>query len=183
MKIICVVGMPGSGKGVAVKVFRDYGLSIVNMGDVIREEARTRGYEVTPANLGRVSLALREEYGDEEIAKRCLGKIIKELSSGRDVVIEGIRSLKEIVYFKRRFRGDFYTLAIHSKPKVRFNRLKARGRGDDPEDWEEFEERDRRELGYGMGSAIALAEYMIVNEGTLEELKGKIEDVYREITQ
>jgi dephospho-CoA kinase len=182
MRIICIVGMPGSGKSEAVEVFKKHGLSVVNMGDVIREEARKRGYDVTPANLGRVSIALRREYGEEEVARRCMGRIKAELASGRDVVVEGIRSLREVRYFREMFKGDFYIIALHSSPKTRFHRLKTRGRGDDPRDWETFEERDHRELGYGMGSAIALADYMVVNEGSLEELKEKIEEVYRRIS-
>jgi dephospho-CoA kinase len=178
MKIICIVGMPGAGKGTAVEVLREKGLPVVNMGDVVRREAEARGYEVTPTNLGNVSIGLRKEFGEEEIARRCVASIERELKSGSDVVIEGIRSLREVLYFKGRFRGDFYLIALHASPTVRFARLKARARGDDPRDWNEFEERDHRELGYGMGSAIALADYMVVNEGSIEELKRKIRDIY-----
>ncbi len=71
MRIICIVGMPGAGKGTAVEVLRRRGLHTVNMGNVIRREVQARGYEVTPENLGKISLGLRKEFGDEEIAKRC----------------------------------------------------------------------------------------------------------------
>lgn len=179
MKIICLVGMPGSGKGTVVEVFKEKGLQIVNMGDVVRREAQKRGYEVTPANLGRVSMSLREEFGDEEIARRCAASIKTGLSAGSSVVIEGIRSLKEVMYFKEKFKGDFYLIAVHASPKTRFKRLKTRMREDDSGNWAEFEERDRRELGYGTGSAIALADYLVVNEGSIEELKEKIKDIYK----
>jgi dephospho-CoA kinase len=48
--------------------------------------------------------------------------------------------------------------------------LRTRGRSDDPSNWEEFEERDLRELKVGLGEVIALADEMIVNEGTIDEL-------------
>ena len=178
MRIICIVGMPGAGKGTAVEVLRRRGLHTVNMGNVIRNEVQARGYEVTPENLSKVSLGLRKEFGDDEIAKRCTASVERMVKSGSDVVIEGIRSLGEVLYFRERFRGDFHLIALHANPSVRFVRLKSRARGDDPRAWGEFEERDHRELGYGMGSAIALSGYMVVNEGTVENLKEKIMHIY-----
>jgi len=34
-------------------------------------------------------------------------------------------------------------------------------------------QRDLRELGIGMGTVISVADYMIVNEGTIGQLKAK----------
>lgn len=183
MRVVFIAGMPGSGKSEAVRIFMDHGLSAVNMGDVVREDARSRGKPVTPESLGEVSVSLRREYGEEEIARRCISRIKKELAIGKDVIVEGVRSLKEIKYFKKNLMAAFYIVAIHSSPLTRYDRLKSRGRGDDPADWETFEKRDLRELGYGMGSAIALADYMVVNEESLEDLRDKIEDVYIAIMQ
>ena len=58
-----------------------------------------------------------------------------------------------------------------SNGSTRYHRLISRGRSDAPRDLEEFEERDRRELGWGLGETITLAEVMLVNEGTLEEFR------------
>jgi len=55
-------------------------------------------------------------------------------------------------------------VAVHASPRERFRRLKSRGRPDDPTTWEEFVERDMRELELGIGNVIALADVMIVNE-------------------
>ena len=65
-------------------------------------------------------------------------------------------------------------LAIHSSPDDSvFERLRERARFDAPKDWQEFQERDERELGWGFGSLIAMADHLIVNEGTLEEFKSR----------
>jgi dephospho-CoA kinase len=58
-----------------------------------------------------------------------------------------------------------------------------RDRTDAPENQEQFSERDRRELGWGLGSLIALADRMIVNEGTLGEFKEKVEELLRELSE
>jgi len=49
--------------------------------------------------------------------------------------------------------------------------LSARGRSDDPETREKFEERDNREIGVGIGESIAIADETISNSDiTLDEL-------------
>ncbi len=175
MRVVFIVGMPGSGKTLAVSFLKKLGLSVINMGDVVREEAISRGIEITPENLGKISIELREKYGKEEVARRCLPKIVK---INKDVVIEGIRSFYEINYFKKNLKADFIILGIHASPKTRFERLLKRGREDDPKNFDEFRKRDFRELGYGLGDVIALADYMIVNEYSIEHLEKEVKKFY-----
>ena len=74
-------------------------------------------------------------------------------------------------------------MAVHSSPEKRFNRLSNRRRSDDPNGWEVFHERDMRELGVGLGNVIALAEQMIVNDNSLEEVKAKIKEALQRIEE
>nr|MDO8080838.1 AAA family ATPase [Candidatus Freyarchaeota archaeon] len=166
-KIIALVGMPGCGKTLAVNVAKDRGIPVISMGDVVREEVKLRGLEETPENLGKVSKGLREEEGSQAVANRTLTKIEKEKS--RVVLVEGIRSLEEIELFKKHY-SDFTLIAIHSSPETRFKRLCERERSDDSMDIKTFQERDAREINFGLGSAMALADYVIVNEGSEDEL-------------
>ena len=170
-KVIAVTGMAGSGKSTFVEMGREEGYDSVVMGDVVREETARRGLEPTPRNIGRVMLSLREEEGESVIAKRCIPKI---RAAGDVVWIDGVKSLYEVEEFKRVF-SDLVLVAIHASPKTRFKRLFGRKRSDDPESWELFLERDRRELGVGVGNVIALADYMIVNEGP----KGLLRRVFK----
>jgi dephospho-CoA kinase len=55
-------------------------------------------------------------------------------------------------------------MAVHASPETRFTRLFHRRRSDDAADWEVFHKRDTRELSVGLGNAIAMAEYVVVNE-------------------
>ena len=179
-KIIALVGMPLSGKTLAVNVAKSMGIPVVAMGDVVREEVKLRGLEETPENVGEVSVGLREEEGPQAVANRALTKIDKQES--RVVLVEGIRSLEEIELFKKHY-PDFTLIAIHSSPKTRFKRLYERERPDDAKNIKTFQERDARELSYGIGSAIALADYLIVNEGYEEELIKNMRAVLEGIIQ
>lgn len=163
--IYCITGMPGSGKSLVSETAKSMGMTVLNMGDVIREEARSRGVEITPESLGLLMLKLREEEGEGVVAKRCLERA---RGSAPPIVIEGVRSLEELAYF--RSSGEVLVVAVHASPKTRFKRLLRRGREDDPRDWKTFEERDLRELRVGLGSVIALADLVLVNEGPKTEL-------------
>jgi len=175
--VIGVAGMPGAGKATVRRIIQRMGYPAVVMGDVVREEAKRRGLEPTPENLGQIMLRLREE-GPAVVAKRCVPKIME---AREDVVlIDGIRSLQEVEEYKRHF-PDFILIAIHTSPEKRFRRLFQRGRSDDPRTWETFLERDRRELNVGLGDVIANADHMIVNEGTKEQLEEKVQRVLKEL--
>jgi dephospho-CoA kinase len=172
--VIGVAGMPGAGKATLNEIAQRKGFTVVMMGDEIREETKRRGLEPTPENIGEIMLQLREEEGPAVVAKRCIPKI--EKARGNIVLVDGIRSLHEVEEFKRHF-PNFVLVAVHSSPETRFQRLFRRRRSDDPKGWKTFLERDLRELNVGLGNAIAMADYLIVNEGTKEEFKMKIYEV------
>jgi dephospho-CoA kinase len=75
---------------------------------------------------------------------------------------------------------EVITVAIHASPKTRFQRLLSRKRSDDPNTWEVFFERDSRELDVGLGDVIALADLVLINEGTIADLQAQFK---REISR
>jgi len=178
--VIGVAGMPGAGKGVIQRAAQSMGYSIVVMGDEIRMETKRRGLEPTPENIGKIMLQLREEEGLTAVAVRCVLKI--ENAKSDIVFVDGLRSLDEVNEFKKRFAG-LNLIAVHSSPETRFLRLSKRKRSDDPEGWDAFCKRDLRELSVGQGDVIALADYMIVNEGTYEEAKAEVGRILKEVIQ
>lgn len=164
--LIVVAGMPGSGKTLFTTIARRIGIPVVVMGDVVREEVARRGLKPTTDNLLKVAQELRDELGPNAIAILTMRRI-SEIASPF-VVVDGVRSLSEVATFKERFRR-VVVVAIHANPRLRFERLLARGRPGDPRSWREFVERDRKELEWGLGSVIATADIMLINEGSLDE--------------
>lgn len=176
--VVGLTGMPGAGKSVVVNVAKANGYGVVVMGDEVREEAKRRGLEPSPENLGRIMLELRRLEGESVIAKRCVPKIAGMAEN--KVIVDGIRSLAEVEEFRRNF-PRFVLVAVHASPETRFNRLFRRRRSDDPKSWEVFHERDMRELSVGLGNAIALAEYIIINEESLGTAKRQAAEILRRI--
>lgn len=156
--LICVTGMPGSGKSVISRTLGNLAKRVVSMGDAVREEARRRGLPTDLKTMMELAQRLREEHGPAAVAKLVLRMIEDEGT----YVIDGVRSLYEIDVFKK--FGEVLIVAVHASPRTRFSRLSTRGRRDDPRSWEEFVKRDMRELRFGIGDVIALADIMVVNE-------------------
>jgi dephospho-CoA kinase len=161
--VVGLAGMPGSGKSLVVETAVEMGYGVVVMGDVIREETQKRGLEFNPQNVGRVMLELRSKEGASVVADRCIPKI--EQQESKKVIVDGVRSLSEVDAFKKRF-SSFILMAVYASPETRFNRIFRRKRSDDPDGWEVFHERDMRELGVGLGDAVAMAEYLVINENS-----------------
>lgn len=176
-RLILITGMSGSGKTTVAEMFQEEGYSIITMGDVIRGLAAERGLEQTPQVLGFLAKEMREEHGDGAVAIECVKKL---KNMDEDVmVVDGIRSLAEVDVFKESF--DAVLVATHAAPRTRFERLSERGRSDDPDDIRVFRERDMRQLGFHMGWAIGLADHMIVNEGSIEDLRNAFKDLMEKL--
>ena len=165
--------MPGAGKSTIADGLKPKGYDIINMGNIVREEAKKRNLEATRENLGKLMLELREKNGPGAIAELVKPQIESSISDV--ILIDGVRSNDEIQVL-RKF-GTVKLLAIHASINTRFDFLQKRGRADDPQTIEHFEERDNRELGVGISNSIALSDYAISNVGlTKDEL---IESTYK----
>jgi len=175
MRLIVTVGMPGSGKDELVEVARQMGLATLKMGDLVRDETRRRGLQLTNANVARIANEEREKHGPGIWAQRALPKLTETR-----MLVDGCRSDSEVAVFRHNF-GDLFVLGIYASPERRYDRMMRRSRGDDGGDLSEFYDRDRRELKWGIGSAFAVADGMLVNEGSLDdfrrESRRKIEEI------
>jgi dephospho-CoA kinase len=178
--IIGVTGMPGSGKSTFAEVARKLGFKIIVMGDFLRKEAEARKVKPTSENLGKLMIKIRKEKGEKFLAKLTV-KAVKAVK-GRKILIDGVRSLAELEEFKYSF-PDFKLIAIHAPQEFRFKRISGRARSDDPSAWRNFIKRELRELKVGIGSAIALADRIIENSGSLKEFKNKAAETLTEMVK
>jgi dephospho-CoA kinase len=178
MKVIGVVGLPASGKGEFSRIAEDLGVPVVVMGDVIRKSLFDRGLPPTDENLGEMSRALREEYGREAIALLCIPAI--EAQDAPLVLVDGIRSDAEVALFRERFEG-FTLIGVEAPFTVRFQRLNDRKRSDDPDDEESMRARDARELGWGLGRALEMADVTLNNEGSIQEFRDEVRRILKDM--
>ena len=176
MGVFILTGMPGAGKEELVSVAKGLGFEIRRMGDVVRAEALQHGISPQDQGVGKFAHRERELHGYDIWAKR-----IVPLVGDGDTIIDGCRGMSEVKIFRDAFGELVRIIAIHSAPSTRYPRLVNRGRSDAPKDLKEFEERDQRELGWGLGETIALADILLVNEGDLDSFKVRVAALLEEI--
>ncbi|SVB32217.1 uncharacterized protein METZ01_LOCUS185071 [marine metagenome] len=165
--IVCLTGMPGSGKSTIVSALKSKGIETLNLGDGVRTEAKRRNLEPSGENLGKIMLQLREKNGPGAIANLLTDQI--QNSKSNIIIVDGVRSIAEIEVLKN--VGSVKLLSIEATADTRFKFLKARGRSDDPETKEKFAERDNREISVGIDKSISIADETISNNDlTLDEL-------------
>ena len=168
MKVLGIVGLPGSGKGEFSKIAEQMGIPVVVMGDVIREEVRKAGLPPTGENMGIISKVLREKYGMAAIAISCIPVV--ECIDSDLVLIDGLRGDAEVRVLQDHF-PDFVLIAITAPDEMRCSRLCNRGRSDDITSISELYERDARETDFGLLNAMKMADLMIENEKDIETFK------------
>ncbi|MBR4203463.1 MAG: AAA family ATPase [Candidatus Methanomethylophilaceae archaeon] len=168
MKILLVTGMPGAGKEELLNVARSMDIPFLRMGDIVREFHQTSGAAERGLSVGQVANGERELHGKDIWAKRAI-----ERMSGDIFLVDGCRSLDEVDSYKG-LSDSVYIIGVHAPRSVRYDRLVKRGREDAPNNMAEFDERDNRELGWGLGNVIALSDIMIINDSDLESFQSKV---------
>jgi len=169
--------MPASGKGEFSRIAQEAGIPVIVMGDMIRKAVRDAGLEPNDTNFGATANRLRAEGGMDAIARLCVPEIQRQ--SAPLVLVDGIRGDTEVALFRRNFAG-FTLISIDSPFHKRLARIAARARSDDFTTADALRNRDERELGWGLGNALKLADIHLKNEGTLDEFA---EDVKRLLSQ
>ena len=175
MKVVALTGMPGCGKSVVVEQLINEGYETLYMGTIVREEMAAQEIDATSKNVRNFATELREKHGDDVVARRCLDELKSKIERSKEkpVIIEDIKGIAEVEYFRRELGTDFALIAIHVPPKTRFERSKNRdGEWDDKtiKDFEEFQWRDKMEMKWGLSEAIALADHIIINDSTEKDL-------------
>jgi len=181
MKVIAFTGMPCAGKSEAVVIAKQNDILVVRMGDLIWEETKNRGLALDSKNVGFVADEMRKVHGNDIWAKRTVDKI-NSLSPKPDVlVIDGLRTSRELEFFKKNLEADFLVVAIKASDQIRLNRFLSRNRTDDSSEESEFVARDEREKSWGLVEAINKADVAVVNEAGFEEFRQKIIALFDDI--
>lgn len=181
-----IIGMTGSiaaGKETLTKFLREKGFRYYLTSDLLKDELTRRGMEITRENMQNLGDEWRGKYGAEALMKMLLDKIDRNENS----ILDSIRNPKE-AGFLRNHLDHFIMVAVDAPQGIRFNRMLARGKESDPKIWNEFlkvDERDRGDptnpLGQQVGRCIQMADYVLINDGTLQDFMNKIESLLSKI--
>jgi dephospho-CoA kinase len=182
--IIGLTGSMGCGKGEIVKILQDNGFSYITLSIMVREEARRLNIPEERELLMEVGNKMRKEGGAGILAKKSLEKILD--SECENWVIDGIRNPAEIIELRN--TKDVYIVGVNANKELLVDRIISRGRESDSKERAEILRKLDRELGIGenddgqqVGKCMKEVDFMIDNEGTLEELKNNFISYYNTI--
>lgn len=182
-KIICVVGMPGAGKSLVSDELVKHGFAFLRFGQITLDKVKEMGFEPTEAIEKKIREDLRKEYGMAVFAALNIPKI-DELLSQSSIVIDGLYSWSEYEALKEKYGDLVRVIAVCAPPGLRYERLASRRVENDgalrfrPFTKEEAKSRDYSEIkNLEKGGPIAMADFTIVNTGTIEEAKAKVSEI------
>ncbi|MBI3366512.1 nucleoside monophosphate kinase [Candidatus Roizmanbacteria bacterium] len=177
--IIAIVGLPGSGKSFAADFFKEKDLPIVIFGKVINDYIDKKKLSHTEEVHKEIREGLRKKYGMGALAILNEKKIEEFLEKNMIVVIDGMRSWEEYIYLKEKFsQVRIVITALYADKHMRYKRLSIRSH----RSTHFGEDRDINELiGANMGPTIAFCDYLIKNNFSMDDLRDKLELVYRTI--
>ncbi|HOG23396.1 MAG: hypothetical protein BWY44_01152 [Candidatus Omnitrophica bacterium ADurb.Bin292] len=181
--IIGLTGKNGSGKGEAANFLKERGFHYYSLSDALREEAGKRGQPLARETLVALGNELREKEGPGCLAERIYAKLDPE----KHYIIDSIRHPAEVQVFRR--RADFKFLRVNAPERLRFERMKQRGRENDPETWEDFQALEAKEsksetkTDQQLDQTLALADLQVDNNGPLKELHDKLRQLLVKIAQ
>lgn len=182
--IIAITGMPMAGKASIRKTFENMGCPTFTMSDAVREEAKKRNFQIDKESMREFATAIRKEHGRGIVAELCVPHLKELLKKEELIIVDGVRSPEEPEVFKQHFGEDFVLVCVWAPFKLRVQRLGGQdrqGRDDEVTDEEELKNRDRKELGWGLGEVIAEADYLITNIGSKEDVEHDLNRFLRSI--
>jgi dephospho-CoA kinase len=175
VKVVAIVGMAGAGKSEVARVFEEHSFKKVRFGDITDEELKKRGLESNEENERSIREKLRKEHGMAAYAKLSLPRINILLKSS-DVVVDGLYSWEEYTLLKERYGEALVVLAVWASPATRHKRLTSRA--ERPLTLKEAAGRDKSEIeNINKGGPIAMADFTIINEASLEKLRRETKEV------
>ena len=177
MFVVGLAGKIGSGKTEVSKYLsRKYKAKEMKFSSILSDILDRLHLEKSRENLQSLGESLRKYLGANVIVN-AFEKDILMLSKNSIVVIDGIRYENEVEML-RRFPKNLL-IFIDAPPKIRYHRCKKRAEKVDEKEmsFEDFLKIEERETEKHLDKIKNMADIIIDNSGSLEELYRKVDEI------
>jgi len=173
--IIGVAGEIASGKDTVGKYMAEkYQALPLRFSQLLRDILDRMGLEQNREHMAKLSLQLRKGFGEDILSKGILAQA--EKSEAEIVVVDGVRRLPDMIQLEMNER--FYFVYVEATPETRYERLTKRRQNADDETKTpmQFAKDAKLETESQIRDLKERADFVISNDGTLEELQKQIDD-------
>lgn len=176
--VVGLAGRMGSGKTVVSDYLcRKYGAKQMRFSQILVDVLKRLHLPPTRENLQKLGHVLRVSVG-ETVVVDAFREDLKAIDSDV-VVIDGVRYHNEVDLVKSFPRNIL--VYLDASPRLRYERCVSRGeKGEKNISFEDFVAAEQRETERYLDEIKAAADYVIVNEGTLEELYRRVDEIMEE---
>jgi dephospho-CoA kinase len=185
MIILGITGTLGAGKGTIVDyLVQQKGFSHFSVRAFLLEKIRERELPENRDSMYRLANDLRTEFGASYVTDCLYAQAEK---AGKNSIIESIRTTGEISSLRK--NRSFYLIAVDASPEIRFHRIRERQSETDDISFETFLADEQRETGSGdpgkqdLRACMAMADFLVMNNGTIEELDRQVDSILEMIRQ
>lgn len=176
--VLGFTGLMACGKGTATKYLQEkYGAETFRFSTMLRDVLDRLHLEQTRENMSCISTVLRENFGQDLMAK-VMAKDVENSQSSL-VIVDGVRRLDDVKYLKA--MPNFKLVAIEAEMQTRFQRLKERGENSDDQNktWEDFQADHQLETELTILDTLKIADLIIDNNGDLEQLHQQLDKLVK----
>ena len=192
LRFVGVTGLPAAGKGAFVNLLRsllaERGVEsrYYSLSDELRIEARRRGRPVERRVLRAIANELRLEHGSGVLSRMVTAKLRQELAAlpaerPLVVIVDAIRNPEEVEVLRRELGHAFVLVGVEAPLDVLLERIAARARADEPEEFVRQKEAARKMIlgefgknepahGHNIADCVAMADWRVDNSTSLEAL-------------
>ncbi|MBR9689810.1 MAG: dephospho-CoA kinase [Candidatus Altiarchaeota archaeon] len=159
--IIAVAGGIAAGETTVCEILEKNGFKKISLSDMLRDEVKKKGLPVIRENLRALGDELRKSKGASVLAQLAFEKTDKG-----NWVIDSLLAWEEAEFLKSK---GAHILGVIAPDQLRYERAIKRGRID--KGFEEFMKMDEHDRSIGTDKMVGEAEFVVVNDGSLEELE------------
>jgi len=180
--IIALTGHPSSGKGEVAKYLGEkYGAELLKFSTVLRDELNRLYLPAARKNFIIMSKCLRQNFGQDILAKVISENIKKSLV--KIIIVDGTRREADLKYIKK-FK-KFHLVNIHADPKIRYQRqmLRREKPDDAKKTFKQFLKEQKSVSDKDVDILIKKADITLDNNGTMDQLHQQIDALMKKVVK
>ena len=180
--IIGLAGKMASGKeAVSQYAIEKYNAKKIRFSDPLRQILDILDLPDSRKNLQTLSTTIRQNFS-EDILSDAVMKLISRMKDNV-IIIDGVRREADIKNFRE--LKNFFLIYVDASPEKRYERSVARNENPNDREMtrEDFDKKDEAEPEIQIESLKGESNFLIDNNGTLEETYIQIENIFKKINE